>query len=82
MSLEEGPRNEEKPSAEFKISLKRRNLKGKKKLCPNCLCQMKMFGELSGWLVPEEYLCENCGYKGHVALELMPIDEAHEEEEK
>ena len=80
MSLEDGPRTEEEPSAGIQNLSEEAQPEGKKKLCPNCLCQMKIFGELSGWLVPEEYLCENCGYKGHVALELMPTDETHEEE--
>jgi hypothetical protein len=26
-------------------------------------------GELSGWLLPDEYFCENCGYRGPVAFE-------------
>ena len=78
--MEDGSRTEEVSSPEFKISLKRRNLKGKKKLCPNCLSQMVIFGELSGWLVPEEYLCEKCGYKGHVALEFMPVEDMNKKE--
>jgi hypothetical protein len=55
---------------EPKVRFVRRSLKGRIKLCPKCLSQMKLSGSLSGWLVPEEYLCEDCGYHGHVALEL------------
>lgn len=56
----------------LRASLKRRNLKGKEKLCPRCLGKLAVLGELSGWLVPEEYVCEKCGYHGHVSLERTP----------
>ena len=74
--MEGSQSNEERSSEDVKISFKRRNLKGKKKFCPKCFSQMRIFGELSGWLLPEEYLCENCGYKGYVAFEQLPIDSA------
>lgn len=53
----------------LRASLKRRNLKAKEKLCPQCLGKLTIIGELSGWLVPEEYVCEKCGYHGHASLE-------------
>ncbi len=52
-----------------KIKFVRRSVKGREKLCPRCLSKLEKIGELSGWLVPDDYLCENCGYHGHVALE-------------
>jgi predicted amidophosphoribosyltransferase len=52
-----------------KIKLVRRSVKGRVKLCPRCLSKLEKIGELSGWLVPDDYLCEKCGYHGHVALE-------------
>ena len=59
-----------------KIRLVRRNLKGKIKLCPNCLGILEPYGELSGWLLPQEYLCEKCGYVGYVALEPLRKEKA------
>ncbi|MBI2183498.1 MAG: hypothetical protein HYU39_00915 [Thaumarchaeota archaeon] len=47
-----------------------------KKLCPNCLGPLKPATFISGWLVPEEYLCEACGYVGHVSLEASNNQEA------
>ena len=51
------------------IKFVRRSVKGRQKLCPRCLSKLEKIGELSGWLVPDDYLCDNCGYHGHVALE-------------
>jgi predicted RNA-binding Zn-ribbon protein involved in translation (DUF1610 family) len=62
--------SEEKSSIpSLRSSLKRRSLKAKEKLCPQCLGKLVVIGELSGWLVPEEYVCEKCGYHGRVSLE-------------
>lgn len=52
------------PSFPIKVRIRRR-----KKLCPNCLNPLKPATFISGWLVPEEYLCEACGYIGHISLE-------------
>ncbi|MHB1908272.1 MAG: hypothetical protein ACYCQJ_05290 [Nitrososphaerales archaeon] len=52
-----------------KIRFRRRSLKGRAKLCPNCLSPMHIADSISGWLVPATYQCEKCGYRGHVALE-------------
>jgi len=40
-----------------------------KKLCVNCLTPLEKGSELGGWLVPQDYYCSNCGYKGYVYLE-------------
>jgi hypothetical protein len=40
-----------------------------KKLCVNCLNPLDKGSELGGWLVPQDYYCRNCGYKGYVYLE-------------
>lgn len=39
------------------------------KLCINCLSPLQKGSELGGWLVPQDYYCKNCGYKGYVYLE-------------
>jgi hypothetical protein len=51
------------------IKLRRRNLKGRAKLCPNCLSRLRIANNLAGWMTPEEYYCEKCGYRGYVSLE-------------
>jgi len=42
-----------------------------RKLCPRCLSVVKPATFISGWLLPEEYVCEACGYVGHVSLEAV-----------
>ena len=39
------------------------------KVCPRCLKPLKGGSELGGWLVPQDYYCESCGYRGTVYLE-------------
>ena len=41
----------------------------KKKLCPKCLKEVKGTNPLGGWLLPQEYHCDACGYHGIVAVE-------------
>lgn len=39
--------------------------------CPACgSMKIKMQGSLSGWLLPPMYACKECGYVGHLVLEL------------
>ena len=39
--------------------------------CPACgSMKIKMHGSLSGWLLPPIHACEECGYVGHLVLEL------------
>lgn len=47
---------------------------GKVKLCPRCLTPLKPV-PLTGYILPEEYYCPNCGYRGHIAIELVDEDE-------
>jgi len=47
----------------------RRVISKKKKLCPQCLKEVKSTSNLGGWLLPQEYSCNSCGYFGSVALE-------------
>jgi hypothetical protein len=39
------------------------------KYCVNCLSPLEKGSELGGWLVPQDYYCKKCGYKGYVYLE-------------
>lgn len=39
------------------------------KFCVNCLSRLEKGSALGGWLVPQDYYCKNCGYKGYVYLE-------------
>jgi hypothetical protein len=49
--------------------VRRNPTKPVKKLCVNCLTPLEKGSELGGWLVPQDYYCVNCGYKGYVYLE-------------
>ncbi|MEM1524698.1 MAG: hypothetical protein QW372_06260 [Nitrososphaerales archaeon] len=53
----------------FKITFNK-NLSYRKKLCPNCLNELKLESPLAGLIVPESYFCDKCGYSGSVALEV------------
>ena len=39
------------------------------KFCINCLTPLEKGSELGGWLLPQDYYCKNCGYRGYVYLE-------------
>jgi len=41
------------------------------KLCPKCLKPLKPLSQLSGWLTPDYYYCEACGYSGAAAFEAV-----------
>ncbi len=47
------------------------------KLCPKCLHVLKRGSKLGGWLIPQDYYCQNCGYRGIVFVERS--DEVGEE---
>ncbi len=50
-------------------SLKRR--RPTKKYCPKCgNPNIRLSSKFDLWLLPEQYACEKCGYKGPVALEM------------
>ncbi|MCJ7649504.1 MAG: hypothetical protein MUP85_12880 [Candidatus Lokiarchaeota archaeon] len=54
----------------------------KLKICPKCK-QPKLRPALnvSGWLSPDYFECENCGYLGSLYLEIDPNDYISENEE-
>lgn len=39
------------------------------KYCINCLSPLEKGSQLGGWLLPQDYFCKKCGYKGYVFLE-------------
>ncbi|MFB0501118.1 MAG: hypothetical protein ACETVP_01470 [Candidatus Bathyarchaeia archaeon] len=41
------------------------------KLCPRCESpKLRLSSRFDVWLTPEQYICENCGYKGPIVMEL------------
>jgi predicted RNA-binding Zn-ribbon protein involved in translation (DUF1610 family) len=43
------------------------------KLCPRCgNPRLRLSSRFDIWLFPEQYICEQCGYKGPITLELTP----------
>jgi len=50
-------------------SMKRRNQT--LKLCPRCGSpKLRLSSRFDVWLTPEQYICENCGYKGPIVMEI------------
>ena len=39
------------------------------KLCPKCTKPLQSGSKYGGWLVPQDYYCTACGYRGVVYLE-------------
>lgn len=60
-------------SAEKRIRFRRRGL-ARPKFCPNCLSPVHPADSLSGWILPEEYSCDKCNYRGHVFIEAAEDD--------
>lgn len=46
------------------------------KLCPKCLEPLHRGSKLGGWLVPQDYYCQKCGYAGTAFLEKADAKEA------
>jgi len=41
------------------------------KLCPRCGSpRLRLSSRFDIWLFPEQYVCDNCGYKGPIVMEL------------
>ena len=41
------------------------------KLCPRCGSpKLKLSSRFDIWLLPEQYVCSNCGYTGPIVMEL------------
>jgi len=56
--------------------VRRSPLTPRRKLCPRCLTPLKRGSKLGGWLIPQDYYCTNCGYRGTAYLESTGEDEA------
>ncbi|UCC32894.1 MAG: hypothetical protein JSW53_03595 [Candidatus Bathyarchaeota archaeon] len=42
-----------------------------KKLCPSCGgSKLLLSSRFDIWLTPEQYICESCGYKGPIVMEV------------
>jgi len=47
------------------------------KLCPRCgNPKLKLSSRFDGWLFPAQYVCEQCGYRGPITLELEKNEDA------
>jgi transposase-like protein len=41
------------------------------RVCPRCgSTRIHSVGMFSGWILPDRYVCDNCGYMGFLFLEL------------
>ncbi|MEM0118311.1 MAG: hypothetical protein QXV32_07670 [Conexivisphaerales archaeon] len=60
-------KEDEEGDVETKVRITRKLFA--QKFCPRCLAPLKVYGNLSGWVTPEQYACEKCGYVGYIALE-------------
>ncbi|MCK5631537.1 hypothetical protein KAH85_03175 [Candidatus Bathyarchaeota archaeon] len=46
--------------------------KPRRKLCPKCCDQsIHLSRKFDIWLLPEQYVCDSCGYTGSIALEVV-----------
>ncbi len=58
--------------------LKRR--KTVEKLCPRCgSSKLRLSSRFDIWLTPEQYICESCGYKGPIVMEVEEEETSKEE---
>ncbi|TMQ00219.1 MAG: hypothetical protein E6K99_03070 [Thaumarchaeota archaeon] len=49
--------------------VRRSPLTPRQRLCPRCLSALSRGSKLGGWLIPQDFFCPTCGYKGTVFLE-------------
>jgi len=46
-----------------------------RKLCPRCgSSKLRLSSRFDIWLTPEQYICESCGYKGPIVMEVGEED--------
>jgi len=46
-----------------------------KRLCPVCGSPLKKLSALDGWFLPDVFVCEKCGYRGPLFVEVGEEDE-------
>lgn len=49
--------------------VRRKVFANRPRLCVVCLTPLQKLSELGGWLIPQDYYCPKCGYKGVAYLE-------------
>ncbi len=50
------------------------------KVCPICESRnLRLSSTFDGWLLPEQYICGDCGYRGPIYMEIQ-IDESDSDE--
>jgi len=52
--------------------VRRKVFENRPRLCPVCLGRLQKLSGLGGWLIPQDYLCPSCGYRGYAFLEELP----------
>ncbi|RLI30215.1 MAG: hypothetical protein DRO46_01000 [Candidatus Hecatellales archaeon] len=61
--------------------LRHQGFKGRRIFCPRCgNPNLKPYGSLDGWLTPNQYVCEKCGYVGVLVLEAAEEESLKEAE--
>jgi predicted RNA-binding Zn-ribbon protein involved in translation (DUF1610 family) len=54
----------------IEVTKKLKHRKATVKYCPRCgQATLKFSSKFDGWITPIQYICENCGYKGPIAME-------------
>ena len=61
-----------------------RNLKQRKptpKYCPKCGSpELTLSSKYDMWILPEQYICKKCGYKGPIVMELEDEEKKKKDE--
>ena len=52
--------------------VRRKVFANRPRLCVVCLTPLEKLSGLGGWLIPQDYLCPKCGYRGYAYLEEVP----------
>jgi predicted RNA-binding Zn-ribbon protein involved in translation (DUF1610 family) len=58
-----------------------RHRKSSQIFCPRCASpKIHLSSSLDLWLTPRSYICDDCGYKGLIVMELEEEKQANKEE--
>lgn len=55
--------------------VRRKVFANRPRLCVVCLTPLEKLSGLGGWLIPQDYLCPKCGYRGYAYLEEVPKED-------